>query len=107
MFGWQTQSKIDIGDGQTIRQENVFANHSLYNANLNEVVSVDIKWSNQYFDWSKKPTYKCSFWRALYETVSELSVPVTVIASAKVSHSLSEDEVREYATIWNNTTNWS
>jgi hypothetical protein len=30
-------------------------------------------------------------------------VPVTVIASKK-SHSLSEDEVREYATIWNNTT---
>jgi 2-succinyl-5-enolpyruvyl-6-hydroxy-3-cyclohexene-1-carboxylate synthase len=26
--------KIDIGDGQTIRQENVFANHSFYNANL-------------------------------------------------------------------------
>ena len=26
--------KIDIGDGQTIRQENVFINHSLYNANL-------------------------------------------------------------------------
>jgi 2-succinyl-5-enolpyruvyl-6-hydroxy-3-cyclohexene-1-carboxylate synthase len=23
------QSKIDIGDGQTIRQENVFENHSL------------------------------------------------------------------------------
>jgi 2-succinyl-5-enolpyruvyl-6-hydroxy-3-cyclohexene-1-carboxylate synthase len=28
--------KIDIGDGQTIRQENVFQNHSLYNANLVE-----------------------------------------------------------------------
>lgn len=27
-------SKIDIGDGQTIRQRNVFANHSLFNANL-------------------------------------------------------------------------
>lgn len=27
---------IDIGDGQTIRQENVFKNHSLYNANLRE-----------------------------------------------------------------------
>lgn len=27
---------IDIGDGQTIRQENVFANHILYNANLIE-----------------------------------------------------------------------
>lgn len=29
-------SKIDIGDGQTIRQRNVFANHSLFNANLTE-----------------------------------------------------------------------
>ncbi len=28
------KDKIDIADGQTIRQENVFANHSLYNANL-------------------------------------------------------------------------
>jgi len=27
---------IDVGDGQTIRQENVFANHILYSANLNE-----------------------------------------------------------------------
>jgi 2-succinyl-5-enolpyruvyl-6-hydroxy-3-cyclohexene-1-carboxylate synthase len=33
------QSKIDIGDGQTIRQENVFENHSLFNANLTEAVS--------------------------------------------------------------------
>lgn len=33
------QHKIDIGDGQTIRQENVFANHSLFNANLNESAS--------------------------------------------------------------------
>lgn len=28
------KEKIDIADGQTIRQENVFANHSLFNANL-------------------------------------------------------------------------
>jgi len=28
--------KIDIGDGQTIRQENVYRNNSLYNANLTE-----------------------------------------------------------------------
>ena len=27
---------IDIGDGQTIRQENVFKNHILYSANLKE-----------------------------------------------------------------------
>jgi len=29
-------NKIDIGDGQTIRQANVFANHSGYNANLTQ-----------------------------------------------------------------------
>jgi 2-succinyl-5-enolpyruvyl-6-hydroxy-3-cyclohexene-1-carboxylate synthase len=33
------KNKIDIGDGQTIRQENVFANHSLFNANLTENAS--------------------------------------------------------------------
>lgn len=33
-------SKIDIGDGQTIRQRNVFENHSLFNANLSDVASV-------------------------------------------------------------------
>lgn len=34
-------SKIDIGDGQTIRQQNVFENHSLYNANLTEEASAE------------------------------------------------------------------
>lgn len=33
------QSKIDIGDGQTIRQENVFANHIIFSANLTENAS--------------------------------------------------------------------
>lgn len=33
------QSKIDIGDGQTIRQENVFANHIVFSANLTEIAS--------------------------------------------------------------------
>ncbi len=32
-------NKIDIGDGQTIRQQNVFSNHTLYNANLTEEAS--------------------------------------------------------------------
>lgn len=31
--------KIDIGDGQTIRQRNVFENHSLFNANLKDEAS--------------------------------------------------------------------
>jgi 2-succinyl-5-enolpyruvyl-6-hydroxy-3-cyclohexene-1-carboxylate synthase len=33
------KSKIDIGDGQTIRQENVFANHIVFSANLTENAS--------------------------------------------------------------------
>lgn len=33
--------KIDIGDGQTIRQRNVFENHSLMNANLTENASAE------------------------------------------------------------------
>ncbi len=34
-------SKIDIGDGQTIRQVNVLANHSAYNANLSDETHSD------------------------------------------------------------------
>ena len=34
-------SKIDIGDGQTIRQVNVLANHSAYNANLSDEAHSD------------------------------------------------------------------
>ena len=33
------KNKIDIGDGQTIRQENVFANHIVFSANLTENAS--------------------------------------------------------------------
>ena len=34
-------NKIDIGDGQTIRQVNVLANHSAYNANLSDEIHCD------------------------------------------------------------------
>ena len=103
------QSKIDIGDGQTIRQENVFANHSLYNANLNEMVSVENDTKiNEAIEISiaqKGPVHiNAPFEEPLYETVSELSVPVTVIASAKESQALSQDDVVPYATIWNRAT---
>lgn len=33
--------KIDIGDGQTIRQQNVYHNHILYSANLTEEASIE------------------------------------------------------------------
>ncbi|RTY94697.1 2-succinyl-5-enolpyruvyl-6-hydroxy-3-cyclohexene-1-carboxylic-acid synthase [Flavobacterium sp. GSN2] len=103
------QSKIDIGDGQTIRQENVFENHSLYNANLLENISVanDLK-INAAINAAiiqKGPVHiNAPFEEPLYETVSELSIKVNSIASAKVTQTISIEDVSEFATIWNNST---
>ena len=103
------QSKIDIGDGQTIRQENVFENHSLYNANLLEDVSAenDLK-INEAINTAisqKGPVHiNAPFEEPLYETVSELSVEVKSTASANVTQTISIEDVSEFATIWNNST---
>ena len=79
------QDKIDIGDGQTIRQENVFANHSLYNANLTEEASVenDVKIQEAiHFSISKKgPVHiNVPFEEPLYQTVESLSVKPNFIS---------------------------
>ena len=78
------QSKIDIGDGQTIRQENVFANHSLYNANLQENVSTEndnhIQMALHVAVTQIGPVHiNAPFEEPLYETVSELQVHPEII----------------------------
>jgi 2-succinyl-5-enolpyruvyl-6-hydroxy-3-cyclohexene-1-carboxylate synthase len=78
------QSKIDIGDGQTIRQENVFVNHSLYNANLLENVSTEndnhIQMALHVAVTQKGPVHiNAPFEEPLYETVSELQVQPEII----------------------------
>ncbi|WP_111567749.1 2-succinyl-5-enolpyruvyl-6-hydroxy-3-cyclohexene-1-carboxylic-acid synthase [Flavobacterium aquaticum] len=78
------QSKIDIGDGQTIRQENVFANHSLYNANLREAISVEndnhIQMALHVAVTQKGPVHiNAPFEEPLYETVSELQVQPEIV----------------------------
>ncbi len=100
------QSKIDIGDGQTIRQENVFKNHSLYNANLTETASVenDLKINkaiNIAFAQKGPVHINAPFEEPLYQTVSKLEVDVTISAFAKRQKKLSIDVIIGYAGIWN------
>lgn len=100
------QSKIDIGDGQTIRQENVFKNHSLYNANLTEEASVenDLKINkaiNKAFAKKGPVHINAPFEEPLYQTVSKLDVDVTISAFAKGYHKISIDEIVEFTNIWN------
>ena len=100
------QSKIDIGDGQTIRQENVFKNHSLYNANLTEEVSVenDFKINKAIHKAfiKKGPVHiNAPFEEPLYQTVSKLDVDVTISAFRKTVHKISIDQIIEFTNIWN------
>lgn len=78
------QNKIDIGDGQTIRQENVLGNHSLYNANLREDTSAEndnhIQMALHVAVAQKGPVHiNAPFEEPLYETVSELQVQPEIV----------------------------
>ena len=98
--------KIDIGDGQTIRQENVFENHSLYNANLVDVASSenDSKISEAIATsiTKKGPVHiNAPFEEPLYETVTELSITINSSASANDNPVVSTENWNEFASIWN------
>lgn len=99
------KSKIDIGDGQTIRQENVFENHSLYNANLEESASEanDIMLQNAIFAAISQqgPVHiNVPFEEPLYETTSILSVNPKIISKEILIEKL--EDLTEFASIWNN-----
>ena len=103
------QSKIDIGDGQTIRQENVFQNHSVYNANLHESVSkendIEINRAIDAALHQKGPVHiNAPFEEPLYETVSELSIDTLVNNFANFIPVPAIEDLSEYAEIWNNST---
>jgi len=99
-------NKIDIGDGQTIRQVNVFANHSLYNANLTEGASeendsqineaINLAYSN------KGPVHiNAPFEEPLYETEEELAVDPIISAFSKIPQEISIHDLMAASTIWN------
>lgn len=97
--------KIDIGDGQTIRQENVYANHILYSANLHEDASAEndflINKAIAEAKIGQGPVHiNAPFEEPLYETVTEPSVQIDVNYASIMPKTLDEDLVY-YADIWN------
>lgn len=100
--------KIDIGDGQTIRQENVFVNHSLYNANLlaeaseendvfiNEAINVAIA--------HKGPVHiNAPFEEPLYQTTNKLTVDVNVTSLFKIHRQVRVEDIIAFSTLWNHS----
>lgn len=100
------QSKIDIGDGQTIRQENVFQNHSVFNANLTEEASVEndlkINKAVETAILQKGPVHiNAPFEEPLYETVSKLSVEPKITHSDEILGTKIIENIEDVVTVWN------
>lgn len=98
--------KIDIGDGQTIRQRNVFENHSLYNANLTEEASEandhEINEAINKAFTKKGPAHiNVPFEEPLYETVKKPLVDPTISAYAKFYKNISPEDIIASTNIWN------
>jgi 2-succinyl-5-enolpyruvyl-6-hydroxy-3-cyclohexene-1-carboxylate synthase len=100
------QSKIDIGDGQTIRQQNVFQNHSVFNANLTEEASEenDLK-INKAIETAilqKGPVHiNAPFEEPLYQTVETLSVHSKITAIEKNIGIKTIENREEIVSVWN------
>ncbi len=111
---------IDVGDGQTIRQENVFANHILYSANLlenekdfdknNENITQAFLEANS----KKGPVHiNVPFDEPLYETVDALykfNFEIVTVQSNNIENSLLNEipldvgALQKFANIWNKST---
>ena len=116
--------RIDIGDGQTIRQKNVFENHILYSANLySELVleneASDPKLQQKQFEAQKHNEREVNlalnkaieekgpvhinvpFYEPLYDTVENIDVnPLQILPEIKERH-YSENQLQNYADVWN------
>jgi 2-succinyl-5-enolpyruvyl-6-hydroxy-3-cyclohexene-1-carboxylate synthase len=116
--------RIDIGDGQTIRQKNVFENHILYSANLySELVlehqSEDAKLQQKQFEARKHNEREINlalnkaiehkgpvhinvpFYEPLYDTVEQIEVdPLQILPEVNEKH-YTEAQLNSYVQEWN------
>ena len=99
------KNKIDIGDGQTIRQANVYENHSVFNANLDENASDEndflINEAISIAIIKKGPVHiNAPFEEPLYETVEQLLVE-SKITSSTAKEIILDEPLSRYASDWN------
>jgi 2-succinyl-5-enolpyruvyl-6-hydroxy-3-cyclohexene-1-carboxylate synthase len=116
--------RIDIGDGQTIRQKNVFENHILYSANLHsELVmdseATDKKLQQKQFESQKHNEREVNlalnkaieekgpvhinvpFYEPLYDLVENVEVnPLQILPEIK-ERTYTENQLSAYADLWN------
>jgi len=119
--------RIDVGDGQTIRQKNVFENHILYSANLySELVleqqTQDIKLQQKQFEARKHNEREINlalnkaiedkgpvhinvpFYEPLYDTIEDIEVnPLHILPELKERH-YSKMQLENYAQVWSKAT---
>ncbi|MCZ8144010.1 2-succinyl-5-enolpyruvyl-6-hydroxy-3-cyclohexene-1-carboxylic-acid synthase [Flavobacterium sp.] len=99
-------SKIDIGDGQTIRQSNVLSQHTVYNANLTEMASVEnellIYEALEASMAQSGPVHlNVPFEEPLYETVPELTITVSSPPVEKKDVAVHEESYTPFVVQWN------
>ncbi|MCF6295491.1 MAG: 2-succinyl-5-enolpyruvyl-6-hydroxy-3-cyclohexene-1-carboxylic-acid synthase [Flavobacteriaceae bacterium] len=97
---------IGIGDGQTVNQENVFANHILYSANLKENAQpeneIEIYSALNTSISQKGPVHiNIPFEEPLYEVVDEFSIVSKSIDNIEVGQDKLEN-IDDYISIWDN-----
>lgn len=101
---------VDVGDGQTIRQTNVFENHSLANVSLEEGKEFEAENALKIFDTLKNAILKSGpvhinvpFNEPLYEETDSLSIdPLPKITTP--IRDLVPTHIEKFANSWNNST---